>query len=353
MAALTNAHAVILAGGTGTRFWPASTPSRPKQLLPLAGPPSLLEQTLHRAVRLVGPSRVHVVTSESLAAAVRETPSGASVDVLCEPRARGTGPALVWAAFELERRDPGAFMISMHSDHRIEPLEELERTLVRALEVADDGYLVCVSARPTRPETGYGYLRPGAELGEWARVVDSFVEKPDEATAAAYLASGDYLWNAGIFAWRCRDLLAEARDRAPEIPLHLLETEGREAFFERTAKIAIDLAVIERAPRVATVEATFEWDDVGVWNALARTRPSDAAGNAIVGRARAHEARNNIVWTESVRANLIGVSDLVVVEAGGELLVMPRDRAARLDDLRRALEANESGARAGGAGEDG
>jgi len=339
-----DAYTVVLAGGIGSRFWPASTPCRPKQLLPLAGPGALIEDTLRRARGLVGDGRVLVVTSSDLADAFSDLPAAAGARFLREPRARGTAPALAWAAHELARRDPECAMISLHADHRIEPDEGLARTLERALGLAARGYLVCVGAPPDRPEPGYGYVRTGAGLGEKAFAVDAFIEKPEPATAARYLAEGGYLWNTGIFVWRARDLLAALAAHAPEVPLGPLEAGDVEGFFESAAAVAIDVAVMERAVRVATVEAEFEWDDVGVWNALPRTRGTDAEGNAVVGSARLLDARDNVVWAESLRANIVGVSDLVIVEANGELLIMPRALAPLLGDLRTRLDETASAA---------
>lgn len=339
-----DAYTVVLAGGIGSRFWPASTPDRPKQLLPLAGSRPLIDEALTRARRLVGPERVFVVTSPDLAERFAELESAAGVTFLREPRPRGTAPALAWAAHELERRAPGCTMISLHADHRIEPAAGLAHTLTRAASVAGRGWLVCVGVRPDRPETGYGYVRRGSPLDDGgAFEVARFEEKPDPATAARYVAGGDALWNTGIFAWRAADLLEALATHAPEVPLGPLRDGDVSGFFDGSASIAIDVAVMERASRVATVEADFEWDDVGVWNALPRTRDVDAAGNAIVGTARLLESSGNVVWSESVRANLIGVSDLVVVEANGELLVMPRALSPGLDALRERLEATEIG----------
>lgn len=332
------AYTVILAGGIGSRFWPASTPARPKQLLPLAGPRPLIADTLRRARALVGSDRVLVVTSADLADAFAALPEADGVTFLREPRARGTAPALAWAAHELASRDPDCAMISLHADHRIVSDEGLARTLERALAVASLGRLVCVGAPPDRPETGYGYVRTGAALGERAFEVESFVEKPDPGTAARYFELGGHLWNTGIFVWRVRDLLDAVAEHAREVPLAPLERGDVEAFFEEAEAVAIDVAVMERAARVATVEADFEWDDVGVWDALPRTRGTDPLGNVLVGDGRLLDARDNVVWTESVRANLVGVSGLVVVEANGELLVMPRELAPRLSELRTRLD---------------
>ncbi|MDX1396326.1 MAG: mannose-1-phosphate guanylyltransferase [Gemmatimonadota bacterium] len=342
-----DAHAVVLAGGIGSRFWPASTPERPKQLLPLAGPRALIEETLDRAHHLLGPGRVAVVTSNALATAFDRMGVLRDTTVLTEPTARGTGPALAWAAHQIASRDPDAVMISMHADHRIEPAAGLAESVVRAAELAREGYLVCIGARPDRPETGYGYVRLAEDLGDGGHSVEAFVEKPDTATAAGYLADGRYLWNTGIFVWRVSDLLAAIRELAPEIPLEPLERGDVETFFDECVPIAIDVAVMERAERVATVEARFEWDDVGVWDALGRVRESDAAGNIPVGRVRLLDATDNIVWTEHTRASVIGVSGLVVVEAHGELLVLPRDRAAELREIRARLDEFDDSETAG------
>ncbi len=341
MSAKLNAYAAILAGGVGSRFWPASTPDRPKQLLPLAGPTPLIDETLERAVKLVGAPRVRVVASEHFVGLMSEALTAHGVAPLREPMARGTGPALAWAAHCIEREAPGAVMISMHSDHRIVPFEGLRETLAEAIVRANDGYLCCIGVRPTRPETGYGHVHLGQDLGNGSYEVLEFVEKPDHADAVRYQKSGEHLWNSGIFIWRCADLLDAIREHSPEMrdALPALASGDVQRFFETTEPVAIDDAVMERAGRVATIEARFEWDDLGVWSAVARSRGTDAADNAVVGSARLLEARNNIVWTEATRATVIGVSDLVVVEANGEILVMPRDRAAELGVLIKQLEA--------------
>jgi len=244
----------------------------------------------------------------------------------------------------------------MHADHRISPFEGLRNTLEEAVERAREGYLCCVGVRPNRPETGYGYVEIAEALGPASYKVRQFVEKPDAATARSYVDSGRFLWNSGIFIWRCRDLLAavEAHARELDAALPYLARGDVPGFFEHAEPVAIDVGVMERAGRVATVEARFEWDDLGVWPAVARSRGTDELGNARVGRVRTLDARGNIIWTETVRANLIGVSDLLVVEANGELLVMPRTRAgelkalvAELETARRDPEPEASGASEG------
>ena len=338
------AYCAVLAGGIGRRFWPASTPARPKQLLPLAGPDPLIDDTLARAVALVGAPRVRVVAAEPLVELMRPSLEAAGVDALVEPKARGTGPALVWAASEIERAQPGALMISMHADHRIEPVEALHETLRPALRAAREGYLCCVGVRPDRADTGFGYLETGRETTSGAREVRRFVEKPGPARAREYLKSGRFLWNSGIFAWRAADLIEAARRCARELQgaWPALERGDAEDFFARAEPVAIDVCVMERAERVAAVEARFAWDDLGVWSALLRARQVDEAGNASVGSARLLDAADNVVWTESRRATVIGVSGLVIVEANGELLVMPREEAAGLDARLRKIDTDSS-----------
>jgi mannose-1-phosphate guanylyltransferase len=339
-----DAYAVILAGGSGTRFWPASTPHHPKQFLPLASDTPLLVETVERAEALVGRDRIRIVSGAVLADSTRRVlPDLTEDQFLFEPRARGTGPALTWASHELLGLDEGATLISMHADHRIEPFEAFQEATALAVGTARSGRLCCLGVRPSRAETGYGYVHLGRDLAPRVYRVDAFVEKPDEQTAEAYVRSGEYLWNTGIFVWRAADFLTAVEQHSPEIAVGLPHMRGGDvaAFFERVETISVDVSVMERAERIATVEAGFDWDDVGVWNAVARTREQDASGNTAIGLARFGQASDNIVWTDRVRATLLGVSGLVVVEAHGELLVTTRELAPRLNELRAALKQEE------------
>ncbi|MFQ5679452.1 MAG: mannose-1-phosphate guanylyltransferase [Gemmatimonadota bacterium] len=345
MSAPAPTWAVVLAGGGGTRFWPASTRERPKQLLPLAGERPLVVETVERAVAVAGEERVLIVTGPALAAACREIlPELGEEHYLVEPRPRGTGPALAWAAHHLSRAAPGAVMISMHADHLIEPLDEFRRTVRRAAGVARDGErLYCIGVRPDRPETAYGYVRLGRRSSPHVYEAREFVEKPDADTAARYAGSEEYLWNSGIFAWKVSTFLEALRGCAPEIASALarLDEDDVPGFFEDVESVAVDVAVMERAPAVGVVEATFRWDDVGVWTALARTHGTDPAGNTVVGPVSVAEARENIVWAEGGRVTLLGVDGLVVVRSGEETLVMPRKRANELRELLRRLYGRE------------
>jgi len=329
-------YAVILAGGEGSRFWPASRPDRPKQLLPLGSTRPLIQDTLDRAEALVGPDRVRVIASEPLIAPLCEAAPGLELDrFLVEPEARSTGPALAWAAYEIEKSSPGALMISLHSDHVIHPMSELEETIDLAVSAVRRGSLVCIGIEPDRPETGYGYVEVGNSTGNRTWRARRFVEKPDLTTAEGYLATGGFLWNSGIFVWRAADLLAAMHELAPEIAatLPLLESEGPEAFFGAVESVSVDVAVMERSPSVEVVLATFAWDDVGSWNALARTREADGHGNVLVGSAEAVDSARNVVWAEHGKVILFDVDDLVVVRSGDTTMVTRRSSASDLKKL--------------------
>jgi mannose-1-phosphate guanylyltransferase len=255
-----------------------------------------------------------------------------------EPRARGTAPVLTWAAHRLARADSEAVMVSLHADHLIRPLETFRDTVAAAVGVArDEQALVCIGVAPDRIETGYGHIEPGEPLnarkGAAGYRVRAFHEKPDRETARSYVDRG-YLWNTGIFVWKATVLLEEIALHAPEVSAHthLLE-KTPDSFFDVVPVSVIDRAVMERSERVATVRATFTWDDVGSWEALARTRTADENGNVAVGESRTVDATNNVVFSEEGEVVLFDVDDLVVVRTADTTLVLPRARAADLKTL--------------------
>jgi mannose-1-phosphate guanylyltransferase len=335
---------VVLAGGIGSRFWPVSTPERPKQLLPLASDQPLIADTIARARALVPDARIRILAGAHLArpfATVLE--NFPSDGYWIEPRARGTAPVLAWAAQKLVALDPEAVMVSLHADHLIRPHDAFERSVAAGVRLARrDGAIVCVGVPPDRVETGYGHVEPGeaveAGAGMQAFRVRAFHEKPDPATAKRYVEQG-YLWNTGIFIWKASVLLEEITRHAPEVaPFLPLIAKSDEAFFDAVPVSVIDRAVMERSDRVTTVRASFTWDDVGSWEALTRSRPSDQEGNVAVGSAQAVEARDNVVYAEQGEVVLFGVRDLVVVRTAGMTLVLPRERAADLKTLVTELE---------------
>ncbi len=331
---------VVLAGGVGSRFWPLSTPSRPKQLLPLVSELPLLRDTLDRLAPLAPPAQTLVLTNASLASAVRDLlPDVPADNVIPEPRPAGTAAALAWAAHEIASRDGAeSVMLCVHADWAIGDVTGFRTTLARAAAVASEREsLVTVGVVPTRADPGFGYIQLGDVVDGEVRTVARFVEKPDRARAAEMVAAG-YLWNSGIFAWRVGDLLDEIRALTPEVaPALAAHADDRDAFFAAVQSVAVDVGVLERSARVLVVPGDFGWDDVGTWGALHRVRRHDAQENAVFGRVHALQAHDNVVHTEGAPVVLYGVQDLVVVVRDGVVLVTTRDQAADLKTLLDSL----------------
>lgn len=332
---------VVLAGGVGSRFWPLSTPSCPKQLLPLVTTEPMLADTLARLAPLAPPERTLILTNAGLLHPVRALCRAIPPDnVIAEPAPAGTCAALAWAAHLVaERAGPRAPMVCVHADWAIADVEGFRRTLRRAAEVASTREaLVTVGIVPTRPDPGFGYIHPGDPVAPDVWAVRRFVEKPDRQRAAQMVADG-FLWNSGIFAWRAGDLLAELEALTPEVAPALRAAGGDlGAFFAGvTRPVAIDVGVMERSARVLVLRGDFGWDDVGTWAALHRVRARDAAGNAMYGATFAKEARDNVVHAEEGQVILYGVDDLVVVAQPGRVLVTTREKAAELKVLLDAL----------------
>lgn len=360
--------AVVLAGGTGSRLYPASRSDRPKQLLTLLGESSLLERTVSRAREVA--DAVVVVTRESYVPGVRRRVPDATV--LVEPAGRDTGPALLYATHRIDRQYDDAVVVALPSDHLVG--EGFAPAIRRGVAVAaSTGRLVTFGVEPTRPETGYGYIEtadtPDAVDGEAADgdtpdpewyPVGSFHEKPDSDTAESYVAAGHY-WNAGLFAWRPEAFLAAA-DSPPLAPLvdalrserrsDTLQTENSSsalrtdddpsvlAAFEAVDPVSVDYAVFESADDVAVVPASFDWDDIGSWDALDRVIDADSGENAATDGVtlRTLDATGNVVAADDAHVSLVGVSDLAVVTWDDRVLVVPKERAQDVKRLVRALE---------------
>ena len=335
-------YVTVLAGGIGSRFWPASTPSRPKQLLSLASDEPLVVDTIDRALGLVPKERIRILASDLLKEPILDVlPSLGDEAFMVEPQARGTGPVLAWAAWEIAKIDPDAVIISLHADHVIEPKAAFLQLLRDAAGLAQEtGRLFTVSVLPSRRETGYGYIEPGEPLvapaGVRAFTVGAFHEKPDVETAHRYINEGHF-WNSGIFVWTASAFLNEVRTVAPEIGglLPLMDDESPEAFFAAVPNLTVDVAVLERSACVASVVATFDWDDVGSWEGLTRTREVDPSGNVVMGSGHIVEGKRNVVYAERGTVVTFGVDGLVVVHCGGVTLVTTTERAP---DLKRLLE---------------
>jgi mannose-1-phosphate guanylyltransferase len=335
--------AVVLAGGVGSRFWPLSTPARPKQLLPLASDEPLLVDALARLAPLVPPERTLVLTNAALVDAIAAlAPRIPRENLIAEPRPAGTAAALAWAAHLIqERAGDAALMMSVHADWAVKDAAGFRRALSAAADAAERHQaLVTVGVVPDRPDPGFGYIQPGEPLEDGVRRVARFVEKPDRARAESMVRDG-YLWNSGIFVWRVGDFLAEVRALTPEIaPQLAAHGDDLAAFFGAvTSGIAVDVGVLERSARVLVLAGDFGWDDVGTWAALRRVRDCDAGGNAVAGHVHTLEAHGNVVHADGNGVVLYGVSDLVVVTRDGLTLVTTIERASDLKTLIQSLPA--------------
>jgi mannose-1-phosphate guanylyltransferase len=340
--------AVVLAGGIGSRFWPLSTPTRPKQLLPLVSNEPLLVEAVARLRPIVAIERVLILTNDVLVPAIAQLlPDIPRANLVAEPRAGGTAAALTWAAQEIARRDgPAATMISVHADWAIADAPGFQRALTRAADAAEEHQtLVTVGVVPTRADPGFGYIQPGERIDDDVRKVARFVEKPDRQRAEEMRRDG-YLWNSGIFVWRVGDFLDDVRKLTPEVaPALHAHADDLHRFFGAVTPVSVDVGVLERSDRVAVLPGDFGWDDVGTWGALRRVRTRDGNGNAVHGRAYAVDARGNVVHSPDTTVVLFGVSNLVAVVEDGLVLITTVDRSS---DLKTLVDALPRGVRDGG-----
>lgn len=357
----SNVHAVILAGGSGTRFWPASRRLRPKQLLPL-GPgssESLIRATVRRLEQMVPPERTLIATGAHLVEATRrELPWLPESSFLAEPRARNTAPCIAWATQRIARRDPDALVMVLPSDQHAGDEARFREVLQRALAAAEAGPITTVGIVPTRPETGYGYIEVGDARAPGLHRVVRFVEKPDAPTAREYLASGRYLWNSGMFFFRAREMLRAVRQHLPKLADELerleaaTEAQSRTAvedFFESVESVSIDYGVMEREGELDVVSGDFGWSDLGSWESAWEVAPKDPSGNVAPEGSVLVSARNNLVadLTSAGGAGkkivaLVGVEDLCVVETDDALLVMRRERSQDVREVVAELERRRS-----------
>ena len=332
---------VILAGGVGSRFWPISTPTRPKQLLALVTDRPLLRDSFDRLTPIIDPKKILVLANAGLERPIADLlPELPEENLVTEPEPAGTAAALTWAALEIARRDSeNATMISIHADWSIADDEKFRAALLRAEAVATEkNALVTVGIVPSRPDTGFGYIQPSPAARGGASMVERFVEKPDRATATKFCKAG-YLWNSGIFVWRIADFLDQVRAHAKELTTALAAGAGRDkkAFFSSVeTPVSVDVGVLERSKRVAVVPGDFGWDDIGTWSALKRVRPQDDAGNVTWGEVHIRGGSENVVHSDTGTVVLYGVDDLVVVSRDGLTLVTTNEKAT---DLKKLLES--------------
>lgn len=343
-----DAFAVIMAGGSGTRFWPLSRRRQPKQLLPLAPDGStLLGATVRRARRVLPPERILVVTSEELrdptAAALPELPED---NILAEPTGRNTAPCVGWAASHVRRRSANGVLAVMPADHHIGDEDAFEQVLRTSIRVAAGGDLVTVGVRPNRAETGYGYIELGEEIDQGVFRARRFVEKPNRTRAEQFLSSGRFLWNSGMFFFRASTILEAIQEHLPGLGDALAQydraaTEGREEEALRDSypslpAVSIDHGVMEKAEGVIVIPGDFGWSDLGSWTTAWELAPRDANDSALPQDSIAIDSSGSYVRAPAHKlVALVGVRDLVIVDTEDALLVVPRDRA---QDVRQVVD---------------
>jgi mannose-1-phosphate guanylyltransferase len=344
-------YPVVMAGGSGTRFWPLSRKAHPKQFLALATNRPLIVETVDRLKGLATPSRTYVVCGPVHARAVRRLlPRLPAANVVVEPIARNTAPAIGLATLHVQARDADGVLAVLPSDHHVSDVPGFRAVLERAAKVAASGALVTIGIRPTRPETGYGYIRVGEPIDGKAARVRAFVEKPDAPTAAGYLSSGEYLWNGGIFVFTARAMRDAIARHLPELDSvleRIAPTIGTSRYaaalrkhFPRAPAISIDYGVMEKAREIAVVPGDFGWSDVGSFAALPEVRPADASGNVVVGKGAVLVDSGGCVVVGCGRPlGVVGLRDMVVVDSGDAVLVVPRDRS---QDVRAVVQLLKS-----------
>lgn len=354
-------HAVIMAGGSGTRFWPESRNGQPKQLLRLVGDQTMIQATVSRLGKLVPPERVLVVTNARLVSAIREQlPELPPSSIVGEPCKRDTAPCIGLAALLVMRDDPDATMVVMPSDHVISPDASFQSAIQLAATLVEDApsRIVTFGIRPTYPAESFGYIERGDRLPSGkvnerispaAFAVKRFREKPKADVAREYVQSGNFYWNSGIFVWKARTIIAALAERQPEMLSHLQSiaaavgmpefTDVFEREFAAIKGVSIDYAVMEQATDVAVIEAPFEWDDVGSWQSIARLQGTDADGNTLLAKHLGLNTRGTIVrGSKDHLIVTLGVQDCIVVHTPDATLVANRHDEESIRQLVKILE---------------
>lgn len=350
-------HALIMAGGSGTRFWPSSTKKRPKQFLEIFGDRTMLQQTFDRIEPIIPAKRVWVITNEDYVDLVRKQLPGVPFsNIVGEPIARNTAPCVALAAALISRKDPDGTMVVLPADHHITQPDRFRSILATASSKAGkEDALVTIGIKPTRPETGYGYIESLPAKKESPNAppvleVRQFREKPDEETARSFLEAGHFLWNSGMFSWRTDTIIDRFNQHLPEVYRQIevfLESEGTDddirTFYEGCPSISIDFGIMEKSSNVYVVPGSFGWNDVGSWRAVYDLREKDKMGNVREASClQLHKAKNNLVKSGSEKIfALVGVENLAIVETDKAFLVCNLDEAQGVKQIVEQLRAND------------
>jgi mannose-1-phosphate guanylyltransferase len=345
-------YAVIMAGGGGTRLWPLSRQSRPKQALELIGQRTMFQHAVDRIAPIFPPERILVVTSaEHVGQLQAQAPDLPAESFIVEPMGRGTAPAIGLGAAHIQRRDPEATMVVLTADHYIRRVERFRNLLLAANQVARKGHLVTLGIEPDFPSTGYGYIKQGEELsavdGFPTFRVERFTEKPDAETAEEMVASGRYAWNSGMFIWRVERIMAEFARQMPDFSEQLQQIEAALGTAEAEAILAqvwpqvtketIDYGVMEGAEDVVVLPADIGWSDVGSWSSMQDIVDADEQGNVVVGQHLGVDTQDTIVYGGDRLIATIGLEGMVVVETDDAVLVCPQEREQDVREIVRRL----------------
>lgn len=313
---MNNVYAVIMAGGSGERFWPRSRRTFPKQFLPIISRRSMLEETLDRLKGLIPEGNIYIVINKK-----QKHLSKGYKNIIVESVSRNTAPCIALSVNIIQEKDPKAVMVVLPADHYIKDISKFKYTIKRAAEIASsEDVLVTLGIKPSSPHTGYGYIKKGEKLGKGLYKVSKFTEKPDLKTAKGYIASGGYFWNSGMFVWRVSTILEEIDKYLPNI---------------RSSKenISIDYGVMEKTKKAVVLDAGFNWDDVGSWASLDKHIKKDKDRNIFQGDVVCKDVSNSTIITDSALVAGIGVSDLIIVATKDAVLVCPKDRAEEVKDI--------------------
>lgn len=352
---MANRYVVIMAGGRGERFWPQSRLAMPKHLLPIVGEQALLVQTIERLLPMIPAERVLIITNRQQAPAIRGLcPMLPAANIIAEPVGRDTAAAVGLALVLVRRRDPQATFAMLPADHVIHDTVAFRADLERAFTAAErEALLVTLGIQPNEPATGFGYIHRGAPRAgvDGLHDVNRFVEKPSLTVAQDYLATGEYLWNAGMFFWRVPVVAEAFAQHVPDLWAEIAKLDGAlaagqpldavlETFYPTLKKISIDFALIEKAKNVAVIPARFDWDDVGAWPAVMRHFPADTSGNVVRGLATVEQSAGSlVVSTADHLVAVLGVQDLIVVHTPDATLVCPKDKAQEIKALLKRCES--------------
>jgi mannose-1-phosphate guanylyltransferase len=351
---MNDVYPVIMAGGTGTRFWPRSREKSPKQLLEIIGKGTLIQNTIKRLTGFLDVRNCFVVTSRAQKPLASKQLEAVHVDeeqILVEPMGRNTAPCIGLAALHIRRLNPQAVMVVLPADHLISDLAEYERVIRLAVEIArESGSLITIGIQPTYPETGYGYVQmyneDGANNPFFSRGVfrvKTFAEKPSLQVAEKFLASGDFLWNSGQFVWRVDVILKTIERHLPELYNELMKVDAvigtpqysstLEKAYGMIRGISIDYGVMEKADNVYTIPGNFGWSDIGSWDEVYRMSGKDELGNSITGLVIPKDTRNSYIFTQGKLVATIGVEDLIIVNTDDALLICKRGRSQDVKDI--------------------